>query len=55
MYEKSCVNELTLRSDGIVAVGEFVAVLFPPQAIATSPASITAGTSLANLNMVLSS
>jgi Mg2+/citrate symporter len=35
MYAKSWVNELMLRSEGTVTVlGEFVAVLVPPQAVA---------------------
>src|SRR6266446_7203359 len=55
MYPKCWVNELMLRSDGTVA-GEAVALPPPPpQAMTTSPASITAGTSLANLNLDLSS
>ena len=49
------MNELMLRSDGTVA-GEAVPVLLlPPQAITTSPAAISAGTNLANLNVALSS
>jgi hypothetical protein len=53
MYEKSCVNELMLRSDGTTA-GELVAVVPPPHAMTTSPASMSTGTSLANLNLDLS-
>src|ERR1700738_3897554 len=48
MYEKSCVNELMLRSDGTTA-GDAVAVPPPPQAMATIPTTPSAGTSLANL------
>jgi len=53
MYEKSCVNELMLRSAGTTA-GDAVAVPPPPpQAIATIPTTPSVGKSLANL-MVLS-
>src|SRR6185436_5077026 len=49
MYEKSCVNELMLRSDGTTA-GDVVAVLLPPpQAAATSPTNAIAGSSFGNL------
>src|SRR5450759_489270 len=50
MYEKSCVNELMLRSDGTVPLGEFDDVPPPPpQAIATIPSTPSVGISLANL------
>src|SRR4029079_6436381 len=49
MYEKSCVNEVMLRSDGPTA-GDVVAVLLPPpQAAATSPTNAIAGSSFGNL------
>src|SRR5450759_1325187 len=48
MYEKSWVNELMLRSDGTTA-GDAVAVLLPPQAIATIPTTPILRPSLANL------
>jgi hypothetical protein len=52
--EKLTSNEETLSDDGMVA-GDAVEVPPPPHAITTSPASMSAGTSLANLNVALSS
>jgi len=55
MAVKLTSKEDTLSDDGIVAVGEFDDVPPPPHASATSPATISAGTSLTNLNVVVSS
>jgi hypothetical protein len=52
MAEKLTSKDDTLRLDGMVAVGEFVAVPPPPHAIATNPTSTSVGNSLANLNLV---
>src|SRR4029077_18622040 len=52
--EKLTSNEETLSDDGIVAGDAPPVVAPPPHAITTSPASISAGTSLANLNVALS-
>src|SRR5438128_10430157 len=49
--EKLTSNEETDSDDGMVAVGEFDDVPPPPQAIATTPTSTSAGNSLANLNL----
>jgi hypothetical protein len=54
MAEKLTSNEETLSDDGIVAGDAPPVVLPPPHAMTASPASMSTGTSLANLNVALS-